>query len=149
MVDVPLEVVADAIRAGLKHNDDGVVGSVAGSIVELYPTRTQRHIFSPRLSVVLYPRDQTLVVGRYGPNPDIWTFLVAVYALCAFAIIFGAVGSMAQHLVGMDTNAWLAIPVGLVGAAGVYSTALVGRRLARDQMATLETFFLRCLEKMG
>lgn len=146
MVDVPMEVVADAVRDGLERNALGVVGSVSGSVIELYLTRAQRHVYSPRLSVVLYAREKTLVVGRYGPIPDIWTFLVAAYALCAFAVLGGAVGWAAQYLVGTPSSVWIAIPVGLVGAIVVYCTALVGRHLARDQVTALETFFLQCLD---
>lgn len=146
MVDVPMDVVAEAVRDGLENNRHGIVGSVSGSVVELYLTRAQRRLYSPRLSVVLYPREETLVVGRYGPVPDIWTFLVATYALCAFAVIGGGVGWMAQLMVRGPNTLWLAIPIGIIGAFGVYGTALVGRHLAREQVDALETFFLECLD---
>lgn len=144
-VDVPPEAVAESIRAALNVPKPQIVGSVSGTVVELYPTRAERRFYSPRLSVVLYPREQTLIVGRYGPNPDAWTFMVAAYALSAFSIFAGLIGSLAESLAGMPVTAWLGIPVGVCGGLVVYASALVGRYLAREQVAELETFFLRSL----
>jgi hypothetical protein len=147
MVDLPLEHVAQTVQTVLNERRGIVVGSVAGGVVELYPTREHRHLFSPRLSIVLYPREQTLIVGRYGPNPDVWTFFVAIYALCSFSILAAIMGSASQWLAGVAISAWIGIPVGLMGAVLVYATALVGRHLAREQVAVLETFLHECLSR--
>ena len=145
MVDVPPDAVSDAIRQALNVPQPRIVGSVSGTVIEIYPTRAERYFYSPRLSVVLYPREQTLIVGRYGPNPDAWTFMVAAYALCAFAIFAGMIGSLAESLAGMPVTAWLGIPVGVFGGLVVYASALAGRWLAREQVEELEAFFLGCL----
>lgn len=147
-LDVPARAVADAIEAELSTPPNRVVGSVAGNVVELYPTRAERHLFSPRLSVVLYPRHQTLVVGRYGPNPDIWTFFVALYALCFFAAFGGAMGGFAQWAARSPQTAWIGVPIGVVGAMLIYAAALVGRHAARDQVLLLAEFFERCLQRI-
>jgi hypothetical protein len=145
MVDLPPEEIADAIRESLNAPQPRIVGSVSGTVVELYPTRIDRRFYSPRLSVVLYPRQKTLVVGRYGPDPDTWTFMVAAYALCAFVIFAGVIGSAAEYLAGMPVRAWLGVPVGLLGGCTLFGSAMIGRYLAREQVAELEAFFLRSL----
>ena len=145
-VDVPLRQVADEVNRALASTTSGIVGSVAGTVIELYPTRAKRHVFSPRLSVVLYPRSGTLIVGRYGPNPDIWTFFVALYALCFFATFAGGLGALIQRLAGEAPTFWVGVPVGLAGALLVYVAALIGRNAARDQVAELGRFFESCIE---
>jgi hypothetical protein len=144
---VPLPEVARAVQWALAQRRGIVVGSVAGPVIELYPTRARRHLFSPRLSVVLYPREGTLVVGRYGPNPDIWTFFVALYALCFFSAFAGTLGAWAQWLAGEAPSWWVGIPVGMLGAVCVYLAAMVGRHAAREQVSELEAFFLGCLDE--
>jgi hypothetical protein len=146
-LDVPLADVARAVEEGLAETPNPVVGSVAGTVIELYPTRAERHIFSPRLSVVLYPRNQTLIVGRYGPNPDIWTFFLALYALCFFAAFGGAIGGFSQWVARAPQTAWVGVPIGVVVALLVYAGALVGRNAARAQVLLLATFFERCVDR--
>lgn len=146
-LDLPLRGVGQAVANALARTPNRVVGKVAESVVELYPTRAERHLFSPHLSVVLYPRNQTLVVGRYGPNPDVWTFFVALYALCFFAAFGGTIGAVSQWAANLEPTAWIGIPVGMVGAVFVYVAALIGRHAARHQVALLADFFERCIDE--
>ena len=144
-LDVPASAVAEAVRAALARAPDRVVGSVAGNVIELYPPREERRVWSPRLSVVIYPRGRTVVVGRYGPSPDLWTFLVALYALCWFAVVGGPMWGLAQHLTQEPATGLWGVPLGLAGMVLIYVAALVGRNAAREQVAVLARFFEACV----
>lgn len=146
-LDVPVDAVTDEIRDALLQAPPDVVGSVAGTVVEIHIPRQDRHVFSPWLSVVVHRRDTTVVVGKYGPGPDVWTFFVALYALCFFSVIAGVIGGLSQQLLGRAPHAYLGVVVGLAGAACVYCAALVGRGAARKQVGALERFITQCIDR--
>ena len=143
--DVPARTIVGAVEAALAAAPPDVVGSVAGNTIEIYPARASRRFWSPRLSVVVYPRERTVVVGKYGPAPDMWTFFVALYALCFFAVSGGSMLAAAQHLTRQPASGLWGVPLGLSCAALVYSAALIGRSAAREQVQRLASFFEACV----
>jgi hypothetical protein len=119
----------------------GCTGLSVGNHAELFVPETERHLWSPWLSVTAEPDrdDGCLLRGRFGPHPAVWT----LYMFCAFALGFGllvgASWGYAQWAMGVTPRALYSIPLVLALSAALYGVSLVGQRLGREQMVSLRT----------
>lgn len=116
-------------------------GSVAGDVVELCVCHRKRHMWSPKLSLtVRHEREQTLIQGRYGPMPAVWTFVVFAYA-CALALgIASAVYAGSQSILGNASPAWWGVLASALLLIGIYAGSYVGQKLGHPQMEILHHF---------
>ncbi|MGV3524066.1 MAG: hypothetical protein ACO1RX_07575 [Candidatus Sericytochromatia bacterium] len=102
----------------------------------------ERHVWSPVLSVDAHDHPEgTLLRGYFGPHPDVWTLLIALYAAIAFGTLLGCMYGFSQWLIQAPPVALWSLPAGLLLAACVYGVALLGQRLAQAQMLQLRDFF--------
>lgn len=111
-------------------------------------TMEEQHIWSPQLAMTLreVQPGQTLIHGRFGPQPHLWTFIVALYAVCAFSGIAALMLAWSQMLVGSSPTGFAILAVaGLFALAGYLSSA-VGQRLGAQQMHELHELLHRSLE---
>lgn len=141
---VPLAVSRDAaiehVRARLNETvPDRWIGK--GRWAEIHVPGDERRIWSPHLSLRL-DRDEAdagrcTLFARFAPRPEIWTALVFLYAVLAFAGLFGAVFGYVQW--ASDEPAWgLWIPVvAIPGLLAIHGAGMLGRRLSRAQMTEL------------
>lgn len=139
-VEVPVDVLAE--RAKTRR---GVVASraevqVAGRHVELLVPEAARHYWSPWLSVTLEADGDhaTLVRGRFGPHPAVWTFFMSVQMFLLFSFIFALMAAVSLLIVGDPARwPWIVVAVSFVGMFGMYLGSLLGQRLGHDQMEDL------------
>jgi len=137
-IPVPAEEAVARIRQGLDTPELRESTMAAGQYCEFLVDRSERRIWSPRLSVRVEdaPAGASLN-GRFAPRPDVWTGFMFVYFLAWFAVAFGATLGYVQQ--ASDERAWgfWAVPAGLLIIVGIHIASYVGQRLAEDQMREL------------
>ncbi len=135
----------DAVVHRLAHalNDprSPFVAQVAGRHLHLRVAAPERRLWSPHLNLEVEPHPEgALVLGHFGPHPDVWTFFVALYAVLAFTATVGLLFGASQWMLGTTPVAFWAVPLALLLALLVYGLALVGQRLSQEQMRQLYHF---------
>jgi hypothetical protein len=112
------------------------VGSVMDRHVALHIKNEHRHFWSPWFSGQVDPSgsERSVLHGRFGPSPAIWTFFAACYAVFVFGGIAGLMYGISQWMVGQHPWALWLTPAFAVGVFALYLIARVGRRLAAEQI---------------
>lgn len=136
------EVLIEGVRAALLGPGGLCQGKTARRHLDLMVSEEVRHTWSPILSLEVEPDGQggSLVRGRYGPHPNVWTFFIWLYACCAFVTVISGMYGVAQGVLQQTPWAWLFTVSGIMGAGTVYFAALTGQKLGHDQMEILVTF---------
>jgi hypothetical protein len=139
---VELPVAADEaavrLREGLDTPELGGVSMVAGRHAELLVDRTERRLWSPRLTVRLEDSPAGSVLRcRFSPRPDVWTGFMFVYFVLVFLVVFGATLGYVQQVSNETAWGFWAIPVGLALIACIHLASYVGQQLAAAQMREL------------
>ena len=139
-MDVPFSATEALSRLSEGLNVPGCqcTGILAGNHIHLSMNRKERRIWSPQLTLEVTGDDTGATVhGHFGPRSDIWTFVMALYAISGFIALMGLLFAASQWMLGMP--AWALWPVGgaiLLGII-VYALALAGQILSQDQMRLL------------
>lgn len=140
-VAAPPEQVAALLRERLYLPDSQCCGSVTNHVGELCVCEQKRHTWSPKLGLTLEVEgDRTVVVGRYGPMPAVWTLVIFLYACSLTLGISSFVYGFSKWALGESTLAWWGVPVSLLCIAGIYVGSYVGQKLGHDQMDILHHF---------
>lgn len=138
-VACPSQQVLRQLDAQLDDPDGPCRGNVVGRHAMLHIRDDLRHTWSPYLDLEVEPHGEgALLRGRFGPHPSIWSFFAALYAICAFVALGGLIVGLSQLSLGFPAWGLWAVPGALVLAAVVYAVALMGQRLAQEQMHTLQ-----------
>ena len=140
-VALPAEQVLGRLNAALDDPEAVCLATRAGRHLWLQVRPEVRHTWSPWLDLEVVPSNPGSVLrGRFGPHPSIWSFFAAVYAICAFCAVGGLVFGLSQLGLGFTPWGLWALPAAAVLAAGTFGVALIGKRLAREQMREIRTF---------
>jgi hypothetical protein len=109
-----------------------------GDHAELFVNEAERRLWSPWLSVTTEARGEGSVVwGRFGPHPAVWTLYLFLAFGLGFSMLVGASWGYAQW--SMDTTPWAlySVPVIVVLSVALFGVSLVGQRLGAGQMRDL------------
>ena len=99
---------------------------------------TDQRVWSPFLSLdVGWHPEGSVVRGRFGPKPSIWSLFVAAYAACGFGALFALVFAASQWSLGQPAWALGVLPVVALGALATYGFARYGQLRGHDQMERL------------
>lgn len=142
-----LEVECEAQELGrklarrLRAKACPVSGLVAPGRIELHVHGSEQHMWSPQLILEGEECGQhTILRGRFGPHPSVWTLFMAGYAACALLGLVALSFGLAQ--LTMESPPWgfwgIAV-AGLLGA-GISGLAYVGQGLGQTQMVQLQSF---------
>ncbi|MCA9572416.1 MAG: hypothetical protein KC656_31470, partial [Myxococcales bacterium] len=133
LVPASLDDVRCAFEARIRHPACSCEGKFARNHLHVEVASARRHLWSPTLDVTLRETDEgTVLRGRFGPHPNLWTLYVFLYAAAGFVAVVGVSVAMAQLAIGDPlTGLW-----GLAGASAlslaVWGTAQVGARWGHD-----------------
>jgi len=108
-----------------------------------------RQFWNPELQVTAERKgDLTIIKGRIGPIPKVWTSFVFGYGIAIMLSLFGGMYGYVQYFLG-NPAPWLwSFPVAIVFSLLVFITAKIGQYLAQDQMRILRTFLYDVLENV-
>jgi len=131
----------EGIRTRLDQATTPVNGQIAGTHIHLRVPRPEQRIWSPHLYIEIVPTESgSLLLGHFGPHPDVWTFVVALYAILGFVGTVGLIFGGSQWMLGTPPVAMWVAPVAIVLAAVLYVLSLIGQHLGHDQMRQLRAF---------
>ena len=129
------------LRSALDAPGCPCTGSILHGHVRLRIPRARRRSWSPQLELEAAPHPEgTLLQGRFGPHPSVWTFFVALYAVLAFVALGAGLFALSQWMLGQPRSALWVLGAAAVLFVLAYAVALSGRRLAQEQMRQLRTF---------
>lgn len=119
----------------------GCTGASIGNHAELFVPETDRRPWSPWLSVTVEGGSDggSLLRGRFGPHPAVWTLYMFVAFALGFALLVAATWGYAQWAIESTPWALYCVPVIMVLGALLYAVSLVGQRLGAEQMETLRS----------
>lgn len=139
-LDETPERVMQALRSRLL-DCPGCTGASVGSHAELFVPEADRHLWSPWLSVTVErsARCGSLLRGRFGPHPAVWTLYMFLAFGLGFALLVATAWGYAQW--SMEVTPWALVCVPLIAVLGLllYGVSLVGQRLGAEQMRELRT----------
>lgn len=147
------EEMMSALRAGLGEAE-GIAGHVFERHADLAFVKDRQTLWSPYLVVelrngegdpqgTLGAGEAPRVVGRFSPQPSVWTFFTAVYALLLFAGIASAIWGLSAWTMGGAPWGLLGVPMAALLCAFVYGATLIGQGLSADEMHALRTLVER------
>lgn len=114
---------------------------VMEGLAELSPRRRDQHVWSPYLKLVVDPQPgdagASRLDGRFGPNPSLWTFFVALYAVSFICGGVALLWAYSQHILDRPPVALWGTAAAAVVAALVWGASQVGQRFAQAQMAMI------------
>ncbi len=139
---VPLAPGPDEAMAVLRERLEGTdyeeCTRSRGRCAYFFVREEERRIWSPHLSVQLLPSAEGSVLkGRFGPHPEVWTLFVFLYAAVGFLATIGLVLGFVQWRSGMDPWGLWGVWIGVPGLAVLYGISAMGQKLSAYQMEEL------------
>lgn len=142
------EEVVEVMSRALRTPGCPVSGLAAPGRIELHVHEPEQHFWSPQLIVdVAGASDSSMLHGRFGPHPSVWTLYVAAYAACALGAMIGATFGFAEWTMGQTPWTLVSLPVAFVVAGTLRVLAEMGKEAGSQQMATLRSYLEHELEE--
>ncbi|MBX2872723.1 MAG: hypothetical protein KTR30_11500 [Saprospiraceae bacterium] len=102
----------------------------------------EAHYWSPQLSILLdEEEEQTLIRGRYGPKPNVWTLFTMSYLAISILSVFISIIGFSRLSLGLSADILWVLPVLAVAAIALYISSQLGQKLGAEQTFTLHHFF--------
>jgi len=128
----------DILRERLKGTDYEDCSRSKGRCADFFVGEDERRAWSPCLSVQVEPRGKgSLLRGRFGPHPELWTLFMFLYAVVGFLAILGLMLGFVQWQSGMSPWGFWGPAVGVPGLGILMATSATGQRLSAHQMEKL------------
>ncbi len=141
-VHIASEELEELLKAELKKEGSECVGYVGSGYSVIKIPMTERHFWSPQLSISFEEKDgATQISGLYGPNPTVWAVFFFGYVALGIIGLFILVIGFSRFSLGMGTGILWVLPVLLVAALILYVLAQGGQKIGAQQMFTLHHFF--------
>jgi len=110
-----------------------------GRCAEFFVREEDRRLWSPYLSVQLEPKEKgSLLRGRFGPHPEIWTLFMFLYTAVGFLSLMGLILGFVQWQSGMEAWGFWGAYLGIPGLLILYGVSATGQRLSAHQMDELQ-----------
>lgn len=137
----PEQILAD-FKAGLARPDVALIAKIRGEALQIGLPEAELNTWSPSLDLRVEPDEAggTVVRGRIGPQPQVWTTFMFFHMLIAMIGIGGLMWGLAASLAGESAwPAWLGL-VAVFLHAFVAGAAFIGQGLGADQIHRLRSF---------
>ena len=142
------ETVLKKLRDAIDAPGAGVKGKFVKPLVVISLPEGERNFWSPELSLDLEEQDGgTHVRCILGPRASLWTLFATFYGFAILVGVAGLVWGFSQFFLDMHAYGFWLVPVSILLVAGAYATALIGQRIAYEQMLHLRTFIKETLKK--
>lgn len=139
----------DVLETNLRGREGPVRGWVQAGQAELHLAKSER-FFTPVLHLDLAQEEgRRVLVGRFGPLPQVWILFMGIYFLLGIAGTAGLMYGASQWMLGREPWALLGAPVAVALAAFTYGAAFIGQGLSAEQMYELRCWVERSLENAG
>lgn len=146
IVDLPPTEILARFQKNLETDVGPCTGTVGRQEVTLFIGDERRRLWSPFLQLgVTGQEGGSLVHGTMGPQPNLWTAFVFVYASLLVVFTAGTMYGFVQSTLDQSPTGLAAAALGLVGLAGSCGLDLLGRKLGAGQMGILRGAVQRTL----
>lgn len=140
---VPLQVEANEamghLRERLKTVEHRDCTRSKGRCAEFYVPEEERRLWSPYLSVQVEAQAEgSLLRGRFGPHPEVWTFYMFLSSVLVFLSVIGLILGFVQWQSGMEAWGFWGTLLSLPGLLVLYLVSAIGQRLSAHQMDALK-----------
>ena len=148
-VPLPVHRVSALLVEGLGDPACPCEGSVTRQHAWIHIRDSDRHFWSPTLDLSLEGGPEgTVLRGRFGPHPSIWTLFVFIYAA------LGVLGTIAT-VFGLSQLSLHQAPWAFAAAGGcfaligfVYGAAFIGQGLGGEQVVQIRLFLDRSVGRV-
>ena len=136
------EKIEEKVKLKLKEPQNDCVGSVIPGFIVLKIPHTERHYWSPQLSLSLEEHEEgTLIRGLYGPNPTVWAMFTFGYSALGIIALFITIVGFSNKSLGIEAPILWVLPV-LAGIALIlYFVAQTGQKIGVEQTFTIHHFY--------
>ena len=139
---IPLSLDPDEamalIRTRLQGSRYAECSRSRGRCADLYLDQKARKLWSPYLSIQVEEGENgTILRGRYGPHPEVWTLFMFLYAAVGFLAVMGLMLGFVQWQSGMAPWGFRGFYLGVPGLALLYWISATGQHLSSHQMQEL------------
>jgi hypothetical protein len=129
----------EALRERLKETDYEECTRSKGRCADFFVDEEERRVWSPHLSVQVEPTEGgSILRGRFGPHPELWTLFMFLYTAVGFLATIGLMLGFVQWQSGMDPWGMWGVWVGVPGLLFLYGISAMGQRLSAHQMEDLK-----------
>jgi hypothetical protein len=129
----------EILRERLRGTDYDECTRSKGRCAYFFVDEEERKVWSPHLSVQVEPRAEgSLLRGRFGPHPELWTLYMFLYTGVGFLAVMGAMLGFVQWQSGMAPWGFWGLALGIPGMAILYWISATGQKLSSHQMADLK-----------
>ena len=133
------DAAMDTLRERLKDTEYEGCSRSKGRCADFYVEEDERRLWSPCLSVQVESREKgSLLRGRFGPHPELWTLFLFLYAGVGFLAVMGLMLGFVQWQSGMEPWGFWGPAIGLPGLGVLYGVSVTGQRLSAHQMHWLK-----------
>lgn len=135
------------LKEKVQKEDAPVIGNISIEYALFRVPVNDKQFWNPELQVTAERKGNlTIVKGRIGPIPKVWTSFIFGYGIAIMLSLFGGMYGYVQYFLG-NPAPWLwSFPVAIVFSLLVFVTAKIGQYLAQDQMRILRKFLDDVLE---
>jgi hypothetical protein len=136
------EELKERIKKHLRNNkDSGVVGHVF-DIHCSFDIAENRHFWSPHLNVNFDENEEggTLIRGRYGPPPSIWTIFLLGYMALGLLFTFIAMFGLSKLALGQDAEILWILPLVFAAILTLWLFGQTGQKLGVEQTFRIHQF---------
>jgi len=139
---IPLAPDADeamnTLRERLEGSDYEECTRSKGRCADFFVREEERRAWSPCLSVQVEPLGTgSLLRGRFGPHPELWTLFMFLYTAVGFLSVMGLMLGFVQWQSGMSPWGFWGPVVGIPGLGILMAISATGQRLSAHQMEDL------------
>ncbi len=136
------EKIEEKVKLKLKTTQNDCVGRVIPGFIVLKIPSSERHYWSPQLSLSLEEHEEgTLIRGLYGPNPTVWAMFTFGYSALGLMALFVAIIGFSNKSLGIEAPILWVLPV-LAGMAIIlYFVAQTGQKIGVEQTFTIHHFY--------
>ncbi|MCR9063406.1 MAG: hypothetical protein NXI00_05545 [Cytophagales bacterium] len=120
-------------------------GEITGAFYDIHCSFdisiSQRHFWSPHLNLNLEETETgTILRGRYGPAPTIWTVFMFAYGALGISFLFIALFGLSQMALKQASPILWALPVITVGIVTLWLIGQTGQKLGVEQTFRIHHF---------
>ena len=150
--EVPLPVAGEAviaqIRRRLRDPEGRVEGVMLAAGAELTTVKSERHFWSPYLSVEVARGDDGAwaLRGRFAPEPNVWILFLGIYGILGMIGLGALMYGVSQWMVRESPWALWGVPASIALVAFTYGAAFIGQGLGAEEMYRLRSFVDDCVE---
>ena len=138
---LPPDQVLERIRAACAAGTGPCVGHVGRKHLNLHIHDSERHLWSPFISIEVTPtHDGAHLRGYFGPHPSLWGIYTAAYAVQVFVFIAGLMYGWISWTLDLSlTGLWVAGAM-VVTLALSCATNIAGEWAGAPQMSLTRRF---------